>query len=194
MNLVSNKTFVVAGIPRSGTTMVFRALAGLPRGATTPKDYEGPIVKTHTPKPQQLKRVDKAIFLFGDPVASVISTRQKRWTLKHFKNCGVNNVPIETADIYAKDFLGYEKMFDAWTRRQGFDTICVRYERIHDNLQILNSFFGQHLYIPPYRDRNTDVTTSVDQETLAKIQKNYRSFIDKVKSAPDVMIYKANSI
>ena len=182
----------VAGIPRSGTTMTFRALAGLPRGGTTPKDYDGPIVKTHTRAPQELAGITKAIFLFGDPVASVISTRHNRSSAGHFTTCGVEDISPDEADLYVDDLLGSEKMFDAWTQRQPFDCICVRYESLHDNLQILNTFFGQHLYVQPYRARATRPEERESEDTLARIKQTYATFIRKVEAAPDVMIYRAS--
>lgn len=190
MTVGTEKRFAVAGIPRSGTTMIFRALAGYPRGATTPKNYAGPLLKTHSRKPTELASIEKAIFLFGDPVASVLSTRINRWNKEHFENCGAGDVNPDDADIYGSDVLGYEEMFDVWMQRQPFKLICVKYESIHKNLTLLNSFFGQHLYVPPYRDRQTDLRSEISGDDLSKIKSTYSRLIQKVETAPDIAIYE----
>ena len=133
----------------------------------------------------------RAVFLFGDPVASVISTRKRRWTKQHFENCGVPEVNPETADIYGADILGYERIFDAWTRRQSFDLLCLRYEMLYQNLEILSQFFGRHVFIPPYRPRRTDCNLGTSEHNLLKIQKNYSRLIEKIKHAPDAMVFRA---
>jgi len=189
MNSNTEQSIVVAGIPRSGTTMMFRALAGLPKGSTKPKEYDGAIFKTHSKTPSVLQNVDKAIFLFGDPVASVISTRLNRWGKGHFANCGEPELDPETADIFGSDILGYETMFDAWFKRQSFDLACVRYEAVYQNLLILNSFFGQHLFLPPYRQRRTNIFDAVSELEQNTIRTSYHTLIDKVEKAPDVTIF-----
>lgn len=182
---------VCAGIPRSGTTMVFRALAGLPPGGTTPKDYSGAIIKTHTHKPETLKNVERAIFLFGDPVASVISTRKHRWHSSHFANCGSPNSDPSTSDIYRADFLNYSNMFFNWNRRQEFDLIVVRYEALHRNLDQICSFFGCDIDFPPYKPRSTSTKDDVNETDLAAIQRTYGKLIEAITAAPDLMIFRA---
>ena len=185
---------VCAGIPRSGTTMMFRALAGLPPGRQTPSGEFG-VQKTHTPDPSSLQHVDKAIFLFGNPIHSVISTRQRRYGQKHFENCGAGDRDPETTDIYHEDALNYERMFDEWTHNSRFDTLCVRYETLYENLEVIQAFFpGRHLYIPPKQARLTDIESSVTGEELEVIKATYAGLIEKIDGAPDISIRRKTAV
>lgn len=80
-------------------------------------------------------------------------------------------------------------MFDAWTRHQTFDLICVRYETLHDNIGPIESFFGRHLYIPPRRQRNTVVND--DDPDVQQVLQTYARLITKVQAAPDIAIFRA---
>ncbi|NDY96287.1 hypothetical protein [Wenzhouxiangella limi] len=177
----------VAGIPRSGTTMTFRAIAGLPPGSTTPKDYAGPHVKTHTFEPSTLvNKVDVAIFLFGDVVDSVVSTREKRFDAGHFRNCGAEHLSPETSDLYEADHLNYEKMFDAWMRPNGIPHVCVRYDRIHELADIVEKLLGCQVPLPEKKSR----TTRVRSADRFRIESAYASLIQKVRLAPDLCYFR----
>jgi len=169
--------------------MMFRAMVGLPPGGTTPKSDVGPFVKTHSFRPAGFSNVRRAVFIFGDPVAAVLSTRKHRYTEQHFRNCGANDLSPETTDIFVNDALNYEYMFDAWMGRQNFDLICVRYEELHDNIEAITAFFGRHLYIPPRRPRRT--RPELESADAQRIAATYARLIEKVNKAPDVAVYRA---
>jgi hypothetical protein len=172
--------------------MMFGALAGIRIGGTTPKDYEGEIKKTHSFRPAQFRDADKAIFMFGDPVASVVSTYKNRMTPGHFKNCGAGDIDPAEADIFSEDVLNYEKMFTSWMRRQPFDLIAVRYESLYDNLKMISAFFDdRHLYVKPRSARRTNPEADVTAEELARIRKTYSSLIERVERAPDIAVFRA---
>jgi hypothetical protein len=137
---------LVAGIPRSGTTLLWRAIAGLPPGDTTPPDYAGPVKKTHSLAPNTLPDDYKAVFLFGDIIASVISTRLNRYSEFHFQICGSNRSP-ETTDIFIEDALNYEAMFDSWHRSNSYGVMCIRYETLFANRKIIEAFVENHLLL-----------------------------------------------
>lgn len=182
---------VCAGMPRCGTTLMFGALAGLSIGSTTPKDYKGEVTKTHSFRPGRFTDVRKAVFMFGDPVASVISTRKNRMTTGHFRNCGAPGLDPKATDIFAHDSLNYEKMFDAWMRRQAFDLICVRYETLYENAHVVAAFFDdRYLYLKPKQPRRT-TADDVSGDELATIRATYEKLARKVERAADVTIYRA---
>lgn len=130
-----------------------------------------------------------AVFIFGDPIDSIVSTRMRRWVKEHFVNCGAGDVDLETADIFREDILNYEAMFDAWMRRQPIDTICVRYERLHENKDILSCFFDRPINLPPRRPR-ANYAAAVTAEDLISAKATYHKLIRKIKRAPDVSIWK----
>lgn len=179
---------VCAGLPRSGSTMLYRALAGLPPGSTSPKPQTGPVRKTHSFRPQDFAGVRAAVFIFGDPVAAVISTRAHRWNKEHFRNCGAEHRDPETTDIFREDALHYERLFNAWMRPQNFALACVRYEALHKNVDHLASFLGMPVNLPPWRSRR-DSSSVLGSGDLEAIQKTYARFIRRVARAPDIAFW-----
>ncbi|WP_306150166.1 MULTISPECIES: hypothetical protein [unclassified Roseibium] len=183
----TNKTIVCAGVPRSGTTLMYRALAGLTAGSTTP-DIVTDVEKTHSFQPKNYSFAQKAIFLFSDPVLSVISTKLHRYDPKHFQNCGSGHLDPADTDIFTNDALNYEAMFDSWTNNNEVETICVRYETLYRNIPIIQSFFSPRtLFIPPYKKRSTS-TADIDEIHLTQIKSTYSKLIEKTQLAPDVSI------
>lgn len=177
---------IVGGIPRCGSTMVFRALAGYPPGTTHPRDYKGNLIKAHM-LPNKVKKGYKAIFLFGDIINAIISTKLKRYNITHFKHCGCNKDPSEV-DIFEEDCLNYEKIFEDWFKYNGFPIICVRYETLIKYIKIIENFLGMRLNLPSWKDRETTYE-AVSKEELEKIKKTYKDLIRKADNAPDIAIY-----
>lgn len=181
------KGIIVAGIPRCGTTLVFRALAGLPQGDTTPRNYYGLIKKTHGLAPQSLPSGYKTVFMFGDVVKSVMSTKKSRYDRNHFLNCGCIKNPEET-DIYLEDALNYESMFNSWHQKHNYPIICLRYEKLYENINILNTFLKTNVSFPKKNRRFTKYS-DCSKEELKQIKNTYQSLIEKLQYAPDVSIY-----
>jgi hypothetical protein len=180
---------VCAGIPRSGTTMVYRALMGLPPGGTTPRPQQPPVFKTHSFNPQKFVGVRAAVFVFGDPIASVISTRVRRWGVEHFMNCGAEPaLDLEATNIFASDILNYEKMFDEWMCRQPFDLIAVRYEAVHAHAGLIAAFLGQQFSLPNRRPRR-DYREYASLQQIRFAKKTYRRLSAKIKAAADMSVY-----
>lgn len=170
--------------------MLYRALAGLPPGKTTPQPQTGPVWKTHSFRPETFTTARAAVFIYGDPVAAVISTRARRYGQPHFENCGAGDRSPETTDIYREDALNYERMFDAWMQPQRFAMACVRYERLHENAAELGAFLGVSLKLPEKRPR-ADHVEMVTPEDHAAILRTYAGLIDKVARAPDLGLWRA---
>lgn len=179
---------VCAGLPRSGSTMLYRALAGLPPGSTTPQPQTGPVRKTHSFRPWEFAGVRAAVFIFGDPVSAVISTRAHRWDKGHFRNCGAGRRDPETTDIFREDALHYERMFNAWTQPQTFALACVRYETLHDNADRLAAFLDVSLDLPPRRQRR-DSSFVLGPGDFEAIHETYARLIRRVARAPDIAFW-----
>jgi len=180
------KRVLVASIPRCGSTMLFRAIAGLEEGSTTPKDYSGPHLKSHTFLPDSFTgRVDVAVFLFGDVLSSIVSTRNHRYTQEHFENCGAGHLSPEDVDIYEADHLNFEKMFDAWMCQTAIPHVCVRYGRLHALAPAISALIGVPLSLPKRRRRRT-LHKDVAPGDRNRIRQAYNSLIHKVSDAPDL--------
>ncbi len=183
---------VVAGIPRSGTTMMFRALAGLPPGTTTPALEMNGVLKTHSFEPETFAGAAWGIFLFGNPVLSVISTVQKRYNRNHFENCGAADLDPEEVDIFDADHLNYERMWDAWTARQSFPVVALRYESLHKSIRHVENLLGQDIPLPSFKRREASAR-DVSPEDLQRIRQTYAGLRRKVNRAPDFSLYLPDS-
>ena len=174
---------LVAGIPKSGTMLLWNSLD------------ESERAKTHLFPDAQCsiegKKIDssyRVVFLFGDPVLSVISTyrtcnQSEQWMLAHAKHCDCNK-EISEIDIINRDDFHYERMFDEWTTTDKFEVLCLRYETLYENIDILETFVGRKLNLPPWKKRQTTYN-DVSPEVLNKIKETYAALINKVNKFPD---------
>lgn len=181
----------VACIPRTGSTMLWRSLVGLPPGDYTPKGYfglESPVnIKKVTHYTESLPENTKVIFLFGKVPYSVISTRRAIYDRIHFEHCGYSREALP--DIYKEDALSYERIFDEWVNNKRYRTLCVRYEALHESTEEIKRFLDvSELNLPPYRPRATVPTSEVDGATLEQILKTYESLIGKTREMPNIKL------
>jgi hypothetical protein len=186
---------IIASIPRSGSTWLFRSIVGLEHGSKTPKDsfynnggVQVPyvnidgwnVVKTHLPYDwwsDRLSSEDRVIFLYGDVVESVISTYLKRFEKNHFRNCGYFG---EARDIFQEDFLGYERLFDSWMGAP-VRKIVAKYE--HFPLDEVKQFVPFSFEYNEYKPRPHSNKSEISQQQLDQLRQTYSSLIEKTKRA-----------
>ncbi len=168
--------------------MLFRALVGLPPGNNTPNPDLNGYLKTHSFQPDEFEGAVAGVFLFGDPVLSVISTRLRRYGEKHFANCGAEGLALEAVDIFSEDALNYTKMFHAWAQHQIFPVAIVRYETLHENIGLIETFLGRAISLPEKRARKTE-RDMISLEDLERITRSYAELIAQVDRAPDVAFF-----
>jgi len=168
----------VASIPRCGSTLLGRAIAGAPPGDGWIGDSET-LKKMHYPS----ERIDRAVFLFGDVVKSIISTRLNRWDKKHFRNCNCAK-PLDEVDIFKRDDLNYEYIFDYWTGGLDVPVLAIRYETMWENIDSISSFVGREIILPPKRERTTNLDMVTKRE-LSDILHTYSTLIRQVEEMPD---------
>lgn len=114
---------VIASIPRSGSTYLWRAILGYPPGTTSPKAPGWK--KIH----EIIQDYDKAIFLFSDPVHAEISYKKKR----------------------KQKIRPYEELFDYWSKAPR--TMCIRYEAMPKYFNRISRFLGVKINFPPWKPR-----------------------------------------
>lgn len=188
---------IIAGIPRSGTTWLFRSIVGLNNGKTTPKQsyynihgvyvpyirHKGyDVIKTHLSYKwwtDHLNGKDKVIFLYGDVVESVISTYLNRFEKNHFKNCGYFG---DRKNIFKEDFLGYEDLFDSWIEAP-VDKIILKYEDFDfDKIKDFIPFEFEFNDFIPRRKSNRE---QVHRNYIKQIENTYKNLIDKIRKIND---------
>jgi len=142
-----------------------------------------------------IKRPEKlnVIFLFADPIEIVLSVKQReldrslKWVHKHFKH--LNSDPNDYKDIYKKDALNLERMFDAFYKRQKFNLLTLRYESMNENLDVISEFVGKKVeLINPYVKRKLRFPdlSELDKKDL---RSTYKSLRKKIINAEDCKVW-----
>ena len=152
---------ILTSIPRSGSTWLFRSLCGLPQGSTTQKNpfiRQGwELHKTHLPFhywENKITENDKIIFVYGDVIDSVISTKLNRNEPNHYKNCGYIG-DLTNKDIFKEDFANYELIFDSWINCKK-NRLCIRYENFNE--QRLYGYVPFKFTLLPRKNRTNNRT------------------------------------
>lgn len=168
---------IVASIPRTGSTLLARAIEGLERKGSWEQQNANKVYKTHYPE-TDVNICDKAIFLFGDVIKSVISYRQNRWDIQSMRNCKCYK-DLKDIDLYKRDDCNFEKIFDTWTNPIKHRVLAVRYEEMWKYQDRMKDFVGWDFTLPTKRTRLTNYA-DVRNVDLHNIKKTYNSLINKV--------------
>ena len=128
----------------------------------------------------------KVIFLFGNPMNTVISTHRRIPNLElHYEHMG-GDYPMR-AFRFIRDTLGIEKLFDDWYRKHNFKLMTVRYETMWENLNKIGYFFDLDFSdFPKKRKRLTDWRKHPNK---VEIRKTYSRLNSKIESARDIAIW-----
>ncbi len=174
---------IVAGIPRTGTTLLARALEGLePKGSWSQKQANK-VYKTHYPE-TDVNVCDKAIFLFGDVIKSVISYRKRRWDINSMRNCQCYK-DLKDIDLYKRDDCNFEKIFDSWTNPIKHEVLAIKYSNIWNCKDKIKEFVGWDFILPTKRNRLTNYV-DVDNVDLHNIRNTYKNLIKTVNKMPNI--------
>ncbi len=165
-------SIIVAGLGRSGTTLVYNSLLYNHYFKPTPfttnlnslMDYDskGFVYKTHDLPPKELNDSFKLIYLFGNPMNTVLSTHRRinEWGRLHHKHLH-SNLFKDNDDILYKDILMLNEHFDKWYRKQKFSFVSIKYEMLYteDTQNALSDYLGFKIKLFPQKKRNTDWKT-----------------------------------
>lgn len=200
-SLMSRNAYVVAGMGRCGTTLVFNTLRkyGL-RGtrflrSLDEHDYKrGLVYKTHDFPCFRLPDHVKLIFLFGNPMDIVISTHRKinEWGRKHHAHLRSDEF-IENDCLFECDSLQLADHFDAWYRPQNFRFISVRYESMFepDVRARLEDFLEMSVPWPEFRQRKADWMKHPRRDALWEL---YGPLYRRIEQAEDLKIWEPASL
>lgn len=187
---------LIASVPRCGSTMLIRAIAELPQGSkfphldpfcmftTTPSAVpRKPFLKTHALAPSKLPSDILTIFLFGDPVAAVLSTIERNYSWDAFHKLGYSEP--EPPDLLRADELGYEAIFDSWMQDKGYPVLAVHHDSLWENHPWMEAFIGKNFELPQRRARRT----RQDGEQARLVRETYSRLIHKVDAAPRLKVF-----
>ncbi|MCF7853979.1 MAG: hypothetical protein K9N51_04205 [Candidatus Pacebacteria bacterium] len=187
---------LVASMPRCGSTLLLRAIGGYCPGPYLPNDSacggvhdwdaipDVPFLKTHLSAPASLPADILTIFIFGDPLRAVVSTAERRFDRKHFAHCGWTSDDLP--DVWNRDDLGYERIFDSWTKPHDFPVLLLRYETLWENINAVEDYIGRRIVLPRQVQRNTYVS----REQRALLVPVYGRLVDKVMDMSDMTMLR----
>jgi hypothetical protein len=192
--------FVVAGLPRCGTTLACTALTR--RKLSTyrapgfliefPDGFRGKggfVYKTHTPyPPEHVATTTKILFMFGDPRDAVISIYNNLGYDQAYRNAH-SPYRDEHERLFERDLMGLEANFENWYRHHSYSFASVRYEAFYNRriLKVLEEYLGMRLSFPPARRRRTNFRLHPE---IQKINSTYAGLLEKVSRAKDVQIWE----
>lgn len=196
--LIAN-SFIVAGMGRCGTTLVYDALRryGLKGTAFLSSldehdDYiPGRVYKTHDFPCAHVPSHVKMVFLFGNPMDIVISTHRKinEWGRQHHAHLH-SNAFTQNNVLFERDSLRLAEHFDAWYRSHDFNFVSVRYESLFDPRvrATLEDYLELSVPWPGFRRRQADWTTHPQRDRLWAL---YGGLYRRIEQAEDVKIWEA---
>lgn len=198
---VHRRSFVVAGMPRCGTTLMCTALTRrkityyraqkfmINLDCQTPY-LGGMIYKTHDPTPPlSLPGNVKVIYVFGDPRDAVISIHKNLNFKRACLNAKSNN-HASLEKIFEIDIMRLEENFDNWHRPQSFRFASVRYDAIYNEhtINMLQEFTGMKLNFPPKVLRESKYEK---HSRLTDLEAAYGRLANKVFDVPSVQVWDA---
>jgi hypothetical protein len=196
-SLSSRNSYVIAGLGRCGTTLVYKSIIDTTGGVkgkkfitrfSEQKRYiNGSVYKTHDLPPARLPENVKLVYMFGNPMNAALSGYHTFVKDKHFHNIG-SDMHNQRDNLFTKDILLLEKHFDAWYKPQGFKFISIRYEALYerDTLDMLEKYLEFKIRLPTYRERKTNWETHLMKQSL---EKTYSRLDAKIRAAEDCKIW-----
>ena len=195
--LFSKNAFIVAGLGRCGTTLMYNAITKT-SNATKEKKFlarfgeqdryvKGTIYKTHDLPPAHLPPHVKLVFMFGNPMNAALSGFHEFEDDRHYHHVGSDRFG-HRENIFTEDILLLEKHFDSWYRPQNFEFIAIRYESLYEEqtLDMLEEYLGFRVALPPFRKRKTNWESHPMKDSL---QKTYSRLDAKIRAAEACRIW-----
>jgi len=196
---LSEKSFLVAGLGRCGTTFLTETLIDyglhyemifLESLSERINFRPGYIYKTHDYPPSSLPDNLKVIYLFRNPMNIAISAYIKinEWGRAHHKHFH-SDLFVPNDSILKKDTLLLEKQFDAWIQPQNFSFISIKYEALFkkNTIDTLNEFLGIKV---KFKNPKPSRTNYKEHPLCNQIYSTYSKLADKVDIAPDCKVWQ----
>ncbi len=164
-----------------------------------PSDEDG---FKHMPIPPVSLNPDfRYVFVFGDPVAATISLFRRGYHALQSRKLQRGYrpycwIPLSmTLEEYAdqgEDRLFFERQFLNYSERHLINpTLFLHYEKIWDNLDLLQDFLGvsseEMSGFPPRRTRESDAL-EVSESTREKLRQIYRPFVERLNGLPGAFV------
>lgn len=206
--LVFDQKIVVASTGRSGSTLLFNAVADafirhhlgkldlapfrsiwrtIVRGSAERLDAVSsnpkPVQKTHDLYNPRYAQHAKYIFIYGDPLDSAFSVKKMMETHGHAwfeRHLYHLNSSGTCAELFTSDILNYENQLRSW--QQGFPerVFIVSYEDLWDRSEALSDFVGFEVRLPDRKRRAAKSPVEHINEDLFVHLRKVKADLDRV--------------
>ncbi|MGB1251987.1 MAG: hypothetical protein ACPG8W_15325 [Candidatus Promineifilaceae bacterium] len=190
---------VIASSGGVGSSMLLTHLSQY-RQTNLPSDDDG--VK-HSPLPPMTKHPQaRFVYIFGDPRLATLSLFRRNYQhghsrkLQRYQENPTGPVPkgisLDAYVAVGQDRLGFETHFDNWLmHHQVHQTLFLRYEAVHDNLDVLATFLElpkQAIATFPKRKERQSALSRVAAPTRQGLERLYGPFAARLAALDDVII------
>jgi hypothetical protein len=155
----------------------------------------GIVYKTHDYPPSvPLPDFTRVIYTFADPTEVIFSLMKqdrklgRSWIDEHYLHLRVPSGDFDR--ITEEDTLELGAHFRSWHQPQAFPLLCIKYRALWSSEEILSDFLGRKVKLPPYRERQTDLS-QLSPEDVEKVRHTYAGLIEEMEIAPDCQLYPA---
>lgn len=93
----------------------------------------------------------------------------------------------QVPDLMSHDTIGFENQMRLWSQEERFPVLCVNYENLWDNIELIGNFLNLDVDLPERRGRR-DKTIYGDSADRA--DSIYDSINNKFKDLPEVFVSK----
>jgi hypothetical protein len=153
------------------------------------------VIKTHDYFPKFWDTDFKFLFMVGDIYDIVASSYAKILSgvegSQHFMNFKSDHTRDNQLKILDRDVLNLEKHFDSWYdayHNKNCEMMILKYEKLWDNIELVNNFLHTDVQLPERRDRKTGVF-QLNEDQKDRIHKTYGSLNNKiVNNLKDIQI------
>jgi hypothetical protein len=191
-----NHSVIVAGLGRCGTTLLYESLkphynyndifiVDLDRSI----DVENKLFKTHDFAPKIIYNKCKFIFMYGNPINTVLSFISLIKNNFSDLNLVAKHFHFNASDLLYwenKDVFRLEENFDSWYKSQNFSLLTIKYEKLYENLDIIMKYLNINFSLPEKKQRQTDWINYSNKDLL---NKTYKSIVYKIEKSEDIKIW-----
>jgi len=184
---------IISGIPRSGTTYLFRSINNLPQSPWSPHfdkivdhaHYLNDTIKVHTPYNNfSLNEDIKVIFLHRNLFDCILSNvKTFNHDTDHSRNIGRDYNGVLEDKIFDQDILNLEQLFDVWVTNAVFPTLVIKYEHLAECQTQIEDFIERPFSLLPF---NLAPGKELDPNIALKISNTYQNLLSKLSALPPI--------
>jgi len=165
-----------------------RAGTFLSKFTDLPADSGGIIYETHALPPASLPDGYKVVFLFGNPVVSIVSAHEElnRWGKQHFARLGAVSNYVENTVLLHGDPLRLAEHFGRWFQYHPFPVLAARYPDVFSRECTLAvaQFIQTEFAVATFEQR----TVAKEARVAVALRETFKELVQRVESARPITV------